>query len=202
MDEPRHSSSRGTTDGRGTTTIDIEDIERGLVEPPWVTPQAALDRFFADLEAVDAPPGYTYSGFVEYLSDPAAAQTEAGAEAGDFAARMACRNDPGASPLRQVRRKIEQIVGPEATVYLADSRAYLPEALPAEFPELRIFNISLAEAFAETGAPAFRVETVRFADLRSLSRMRREIRRTGLRAAGERQPTAVQLVSILLGLAK
>ena len=67
-------------------------------------------------------------------------------------------------------------------VYLADGLAFTANNLRYEFPELRVFQLSVAEAFTESlVCPDIWVETPQFAILRSLSRMRRELRRTGIR---------------------
>lgn len=83
-------------------------------------------------------------------------------------------------------------------VFLADGLAFAGEAaLGAEFPELGVFGLAPGEAFVEAPAhPGLWLETQRFADLRGLSRMRRELRRTGLPAGKE----GAALVASLLGL--
>lgn len=87
--------------------------------------------------------------------------------------------------------------GEGGPVYLADGLAFTAEALAAEFPELALFRLAPAEAFAEAPAhPGLWLETQRFADLRGLSRMRRELRRTGVPAGAD----AVGLVRALLGV--
>lgn len=171
--------------------------------PSWRRAQAAIDDLFVWLEGAAAPPGYTYATLVRYLSDFAAAPTDSARVSGDFAALMACRSDPASGG--SLATSFNQVVGLLAKaaegkpVYLADQHAYVREALAGEFPELQIFNILMADAFAKSETPGFWIETVRFASLRSLSRMRREIRRTGLRCA-EQDPT--KLIAILLGLSQ
>jgi hypothetical protein len=82
-------------------------------------------------------------------------------------------------------------------VYLADGLAFGAAALLSEFPELKVFQLSLAEAFQESEAcPGVWTETPRFAALRSLSQMRRELRRTGARA----NLSAAAVVQALLGM--
>ena len=82
-------------------------------------------------------------------------------------------------------------------VYLADGLAFGAAALLREFPELQVFQLSLAEAFQESEAcPGIWTETARFAALRSLSKMRRELRRTGARA----NLSAAAVVQALLGM--
>jgi hypothetical protein len=185
----------GALPGSKGTTVNIED---GLAEPPWKTVQTALDGLFASLEGVDAPPDYSYPSLIRYLSDPTAAPTDHARDMGDFAALMACRNDPARSTSpRHVVQLIKKASG-GVHVYLADQNAYVRETLDGEFPELRVFDLTIGEAFVETMIPGFYIETSRFADLRCLSRMRREIRRTGMRSSRE---NTVKLISVLLGLA-
>ena len=175
----------------------VIDVEAGRAPPPWRATQDALDALFDQFEGLDCPTCYSYRELVSYLANPAAAHVDGARAEGDYAAVMACRSDPrGGSPHRQAVQRIRRAAG-DAPVYLADGRAFVRGALPGEFPELAVFNIEMKDAFAETGSPGFYVETTRFADLRSLSRMRREVRRTGLRC-GDRDPT--RLIALLLGL--
>ena len=81
-------------------------------------------------------------------------------------------------------------------VYIADGHSYAREALECEFPEFKLFNLHLDEAFTESICPGVWVETPQFAALRSLSAMRREIRRTGLHPSA----AAVDIMRTLLGL--
>ena len=81
-------------------------------------------------------------------------------------------------------------------VYFADGRPYTIESLNYEFPELKVFNITIAEAFEMTTIPKIWLETKKFSNLRSLSRMRREIRRTGTTNG----IAAAELIQVLLGL--
>jgi hypothetical protein len=81
-------------------------------------------------------------------------------------------------------------------IYFADGHSYARDALECEFPEFKLFNIGLDEAFAESICPGVWVETPQFATLRSLSAMRREIRRTGLHPSA----AAVDIMRALLGL--
>ncbi len=144
--------------------------------------QAAVSDFMASLAGEDGPTYYDYPLFIQYLADvplehPAALRGSFGDTFGAAA------------------KKLLELAG--GKVYLADGRAYTPEALAPEFPELSVFRITLAESFAESPvSPGLWVETRRFADLRSLSRMRREIRNTGV--ADGRQ--AADVVAELLGL--
>lgn len=175
-------------------------VEAGQAAPPWRPAQDALDSLFARLEGAGGPPHYSYSALVRYVSDPAAAPIDCARAVGDFAALMAGRSAPAwANSSRQaLLRRIKEAAGGGA-VYLADQRAYVREALPGEFPELGVFRIGIEEAFAETSTPGVYAETARFADLRTLSRMRREIRRTGLRPSGA---DSARLIAVLLGLAQ
>lgn len=86
--------------------------------------------------------------------------------------------------------------GAGGAVYIADGHSYAKDALECEFPEFKLFNLHLDEAFAESICPGVWVETPQFAALRSLSAMRREIRRTGLRPGA----AAVDIMRALLGL--
>jgi hypothetical protein len=81
-------------------------------------------------------------------------------------------------------------------IYFADGHSYARDALECEFPEFKLFNIGLDEAFTESICPGVWVETPQFATLRSLSAMRREIRRTGLHPSA----AAVDIMRALLGL--
>ena len=81
-------------------------------------------------------------------------------------------------------------------VYFADGRPYTIESLNYEFPELKVFNITIAEAFEMKTIPKIWLETKKFSNLRSLSRMRREIRRTGTTNG----IAAAELIQVLLGL--
>lgn len=173
-------------------------LEAGRMPPPWRVAQAALDALFSTMyEGVDTPASHTYQGLVCYLAEPAAAPVDGARAEGDYAAAMSCRSDPrGGSPHRRAVQQIRRAAG-GAPVYLADGRAFVREALAGEFPELEIFGLDLEDSFAESGEAGVYVETARFADLRSLSRMRREVRRAGLRHPG-RDPAL--LVARLLGL--
>jgi hypothetical protein len=190
---PENNPSGAAAREGGEIAIDVETGEA----PPWRTTQGSLDALFDRLEGLDCSADYSYRELISYLSNPAAAQVDGAQAEGDYAAIMACRSDPrGTPPHRQAVRQIRRAAGASA-VYLADGRAFVREALPGDFPELAIFNIELADAFAETGLPGFHVETTRFANLRAFSQMRREIRRTGLRVQ-HRDPT--RLLALLLGL--
>jgi hypothetical protein len=175
-------------------------MEAAYAAPPWTEAQAKLDDLFARLGGVYPAPDF-YATLVQYLSDPTAARLDSAKSNGDFAARMACRSDPVGGALDapsscRIIGWVREATG-GAPVYLADGRAHVREALFAEYPELIVFDIGIENAFAETEVPGLYVETARFADLRSLSRMRREIRRTGLRHP--RRDTN-KLLAVLLGL--
>ena len=81
-------------------------------------------------------------------------------------------------------------------VYIADGHSYAKDTLECEFPEFKLFNLHLDEAFTESICPGVWIETPQFAALRSLSAMRREIRRTGLHPGA----AAVDIMRALLGL--
>lgn len=161
--------------------------------------QRALDAFMGCLDGGDGPACYSYATLVEYLARacPAPGLSEV-----DDA--LACVAD------RLVAVGCEAPAGDAPPIYLADGGAYTAAGLAAEFPELRLFALPLAEAFVESVvAPGIHLETQRFADLRAFSRLRRELRRTGLApglapglepggasAAG----TVAALLSALLGI--
>jgi hypothetical protein len=152
------------------------------VEIEMATPadrQARLAAFFGSLEREDGPLCYAYPTFLCYLTR---ACTTYGDEFNSMFARMA-------------RRLVSLASGP---VYLADGAAFIPEALHGEFPELALFELELADAFVESLAhPNVYIETRRFADLRSLSRLRRELKRTQLTLSRD----GLDIVKTLLGLA-
>ncbi len=170
MDEPPPAEVR----------LDVGDAPAG---------QAALDSFMASLEGEDGPTYYSYPALVRYA---ATAPGPAGGVAGYGPALGGALADT----VGAVAARLLALAGGE--VFLADGCAFGREALPAEFPELAVFRIRLDEAFAASPAvPGLWLETQRFADLRFLSRMRREVRRTGL-SAGRRD--VLELVALLLGL--
>ena len=97
--------------------------------------------------------------------------------------------------LCSVSKRILKTAG--APVFLADGKAFVMDVLYTEFPELTIFRITIQEAFRESRVhPGLWVETQRFADLHALSKMRREMKRTGLTYEFQ----ATELVKRLLGL--
>ena len=83
-------------------------------------------------------------------------------------------------PMRHLSYAEDLQAAARGAVFLADGLAFTADGLQREFPELRLFGLGLGDAFAESAIPGVWTETPRFAALRSLSRMRREIRRAGL----------------------
>ena len=159
--------------------VDIESGSAGPEDPAEDGRQAALDEFMGGLESEATY--YSYPSLVRYLSLPCGPGAP---PAGDLGAT-----------LERAAVKLCEIAGGE--VYLADGRAFTPEGLEAEFPELRLFRLKRGDAFARARGPRpIWVETRRFADLRSLSGMRREIRRTGVAPGAD----GLELVRALLGL--
>lgn len=155
--------------------------------PHWRAPlqrQQAVDAFMDSLEGAEGPTYYSYPTFVRYLTVAGSAFSYGEPLGGDIAETMAA-----------VAKRLLALAG--GAVYLADERAYVRETLRDEFPELTIFRIRLDEAFAESSVcPGLWIETRRFAELRCLSRMRRELKKTGI-ANGFK---AVDVVKALLGL--
>lgn len=83
-----------------------------------------------------------------------------------------------------------------ADVYIAENRPYVYEALRGEYPELDLFRLNIEDAFvASEACPGFWVETERFADLRCLAPLRRELRKSDANAKA-----ATNVVGVLLGL--
>lgn len=151
-------------------------VEIGMVSP--ADRQARVTAYFGSLGGEDGPLYYAYPTFLFYLTR---ACTTYGDEFNSTFARTAHELANLAS-------------GP---VYLADGAAYIPETLPEEFPELALFGLGLADAFVESLThPHVYIETRRFADLRSLSRLRRELKRTQLTLSRD----ALDIVKVLLGL--
>jgi hypothetical protein len=122
--------------------------------------QQSLEEALVEIEE-SAPPLYTWGAFVRWLEQPP------GATAPELCAVM----EKIAARLKEAARG--------ADIYLADNRAYVADVLNWEFPELTIFRIDPARAFTRSATDArFSMETQHFANLRSLSGMRRELRRT------------------------
>lgn len=146
-------------------------------------PQQALDDYVGGLCAAHGPL-YSFARLTHYLTDAGAARAYGPALGGTYAALMA-----------GIAKRLAELAG--GPVYLADDHAYTREKLVEEFPEFRVFRIQVEDAFAESPVcPGVWVETRRFVDLRWLSRMRRELRRTGL-AGGLK---CAEVVAALLGL--
>lgn len=103
---------------------------------------------------------------------------------------------PGRIYFRIAARLMELADG--QAVYLADGRVYLEGELRAEFPEFVVFQIAVGDAFVapDPAFPRLFVETKKFASLRALSTIRREIRKVGVNP----QHDAREVVGILLGI--
>jgi len=85
----------------------------------------------------------------------------------------------------------------DGPVYFVEGVPYSAVSLAAEFPEIIIFKLKLAETFVESKiCPGIWVESSRFVDLRSLAPLRREIKRTKMRC----NQNVLQLVQLLLGI--
>ena len=179
----RSNGSDGSGDGSGdspggTTKAERRQQRRAAAESPR-TRQAALDALMDAVDGDEGPTYYSFPSLVKYLTCGPASLVD-----GAFC-----------DTLRAVSKKILNTAG--APVYLADGKAYVADVLADEFPELTLFRITLADAFVESRVhPGLWVETQRFADLHSLSRMRRELKKTGL-ANGFK---AAEIVKVLLGL--
>ena len=142
--------------------------------------QRKLDILMMDLDSADGPTYYSYPSLIHYLSSDSTAL----ALHGEFTETLS----------RVSQKLLDTAAG---SVYLADGNAFTYETLFIEFPELKIFNVAFGDAFRESEIKSgIWVETTRFANLRSLSRMRREIRRTGV----TRERDSVDIVRILLGI--
>ena len=140
--------------------------------------QAALDKLMKNLNGEDGPIYYTFPSLVNYLANGSTAFVN-----GEFF-----------DTLNQAAQKILSIAG--APVYLADGKAFIADVLIDEFPELIVFQLQVSEAFVESKVhPGLWVETQKFANLRSLSRMRRELK--GLNLTNKEKIT--KMVKVLLG---
>jgi len=142
--------------------------------------QDKLDILMMDLDNADGPTYYSYPSLIHYLSSDGTTPSIHG----EFIETLS----------RVSQKLLDTAAGP---VYLADGNAFTYEALFTEFPELKIFNVAFDDAFRESEIESgIWVETTRFANLRALSRMRREIRRTGI----TREHDSIDIVRILLGI--
>lgn len=163
--------------------MDIDALERGLgpVGSGPAGTQAAIDRFMKLVENdSEGPICYSYSLLAKYL----------------FLHHD--KFDAFEETLGAVMGKLLEI-GAGGDLFFADGAVYLRDSLPGEFPELDLFRISVEDAFVKSPRYAnVYVESGRFADLRSLSRMRRELKKTGRVVPME----AAKVVAILLGLEK
>lgn len=142
---------------------------------------AAVEKY----RGVDAPAGCSYETFLEFVQMPEIVRS------------------PG--PLSHLWNNLstmaaDLIKGAGGRVYLADQGFYTREGLDEEFPELRIFSIPFERAFSETLVPGIFAETQRFADLRCLSRLRRELKNSPLRPEYNDPEKSVEVVKLLLGL--
>jgi hypothetical protein len=144
------------------------------------TRQTSLDLLMNWIDSADGPTYYSFPSLVRYLTCSGISRSSDGL----FYDTM-----------RSISKRILKVAG--APVFLADGKAFVLDVLQTEFPELSLFRIAIPEAFVESRVhPGIWVETQRFADLHSLSKMRRELKRTGL--THEVPPT--ELVRLLLGL--
>jgi hypothetical protein len=169
----QRSGSRGSPRAH---TIDIPETKttRGIS-----TRAAAVASYYEGLGGADGPGFFTYPNFLCYLSRKSTAFDRA-AFSETFALMAKGLLDAA-----------------DGSVYLADGMAFTDDVLRDEFPELSLFRLSMADAFAESHAhPGVFIETRRFADLHLLSRMRRELRHTGLVA----DKKAIDVVKALLGI--
>lgn len=172
------SDGSGSDSPGGTPLSSCRQQRRAAAESPR-TRQAALDALMNTVDGDEGPTYYSFPSLVSYLTCGPAALVD-----GAFC-----------DALRAVSKKILNTAG--APVYLADGKAYMADVLADEFPELTLFRITLDEAFVESRVHrGLWVETQRFADLHSLSRMRRELKKTGL-ANGFK---AAEIVKVLLGI--
>lgn len=141
--------------------------------------QADLDQLMEALEGEEGPTYYSFSMLLSYLTR----------------APVPLIDGAFGDTLRAVSQKLLAVGG--GPVYLADGKAFTKDALGYEFPELELFCITAASAFVESPVHSgLWVETRRFADLRALSRVRRELRKTGLADAAK----TVDVVKVLLGI--
>ena len=82
-------------------------------------------------------------------------------------------------------------------VYFADDTIFSQEVMHIEFTELKIFKITLNEAFIESKIhPCLWIETRLFSTLHTLSKFRRELKKSNI----DYKEKSLEIVSILLGL--
>jgi len=174
-------SARSVAGSAGSTGSTGSVASVASIDEATKNRQAALDELMRAIEGVDGPTHYSFSTLVTYLMSGSTAPLSGGHR----------------GTLRDVAKLILKVA--DGPVFLADGRVFVRGVLHAEFPELSLFRIKFGDAFSESKVhPHIWVETPRFADLRSLSQMRRELKKTGLVANGQ---TATDIVKVLLGLA-
>lgn len=175
--EHRSSSSRSSKSSPRSHKIDVAEPKEHH-EGPHRGRAEVVEEYYSKLG--DEGPGFfTYPNFLCYLLRSSSAMD--GASFTDTFAMVA----------KMLLRLAE---GP---VFLADNMAFTADVLQDEFPELALFRLSIPNAFIESSIhPGIFIERRGFADLHLLSRMRRELRRTGLSA----EQRSIDMVRVLLGL--
>jgi hypothetical protein len=143
--------------------------------PPLAASQERVAAALARVITPGAPGFVSFPSLVCFLSGPPDPPSPAGSP---FAAAAAALFAAG-----------------EGAVYLADGRAFTPEALRLEFPELGFFfRGDLRAAFSESpAAPGLWLENQDFARLRAFAPMRREL-------ANRRTSLSPEDLKLLLGL--
>ncbi len=203
-----HSVSSGNSSYRYGMSADSADSACNSVQDCVKLRDCAIGPFRPVIEA-DSPDGASVfnfdelpEGFFEFAQSGGETALQMHAEAITDALEQLCGSKNPPSLLRSknaqmtaVAAKLRAAAG--GPVYLADGLPFTAKNLRYEFPELRVFQLSVAEAFTESlVCPDIWVETPQFATLRSLSRMRRELRRTGVRQGLQ----GAAVVQALLGL--
>lgn len=188
-------SSRSSTPPSSSSSA-ISDHER---LPQWRIIQNNIDNIFYRLKSIDGPLDYSYSGLIDYITDSSIIPIDSARDKGKFTAVMGSRRDSVRSHYNTFRKIIQELKRESNNfkLYFTDGHVYVYESLIREYPELQVFNLSVNEAFSKTELSKFYVETSHFADLRSLSHMRREIKQTGLK---NQDKNPIELVAKLLGL--
>ena len=126
----------------------------------------------------------------------ASTSSDSGSDAGSDDSSSDAGSAASSSSYTRLRALISLRDAAGGTIYFADGYSYAKSELADEFPELSLFDLRIEEAFVESICPGVWVETAHFAELRSLSAMRRAIRRSGLNPGA----SAVEVVRVLLGL--
>lgn len=167
--------------------------------PQWKIIQNNIDNIFYRLKSIDGPLDYSYSGLIEYITDSSIIPINNARDKGKFAAVMSTCRDSVRSRYITFRKIVQELkrASNNFKLYFTDGHVYVYESLIREYPELQVFNLSVDEAFYVSEVSKFYVETSHFADLRSLSHMRREIKQTGLK---NQDKNPIELVATLLGL--